>query len=286
MNTSRRTWQARIAASDGCSLDLSQTDIRVLPEGTSVAFKLDLSHCHALRQLPTGLQAGSLVLEDCRSLESLPEGLNVSFLDISDCPQLSEWPHDGRIEAGRLRARNCVGLTTLPPWMKSISQLDLRGCANLSELPDWLQVASWIDVADTGIRELPPQLAAVSLRWKGVPVDQRIAFRPHEIHGREVLEVSNAELRRVMLARMGFERFLAEVEAETLDRDTDAGGERSLLRVKMPDDEPLVCVAVYCPSTGRQYTLRVPPTMATCHQAIAWTAGFEDPSQYQPLIET
>ena len=42
---------------------------------------------------------------------------------------------------------------------------------------------------------------------------------------------------------------------------------------------------VRCPSTGGRYLLRVPPTMKTCRQAVAWTAGFDDPSLYRPLVE-
>jgi hypothetical protein len=54
----------------------------------------------------------------------------------------------------------------------------------------------------------------------------------------------------------------------------------------MKDDEDLVCVSVICPSTGRQYVIRVPPTVTTCHQAIAWVAGFDDPDQYRPVAES
>jgi hypothetical protein len=61
---------------------------------------------------------------------------------------------------------------------------------------------------------------------------------------------------------------------------------RKLLRVPMKGDEDLVCVLVICPSTSRQYILRVPPTMRTCRQAIAWTAGFDNADDYHPLVET
>jgi hypothetical protein len=53
-----------------------------------------------------------------------------------------------------------------------------------------------------------------------------------------------------MLERVGYEQFLRQVEAETLDEDEDAGGPRRLLRVAMGQDEPLVCLAVHDPSTG------------------------------------
>ncbi|MCA9108177.1 MAG: hypothetical protein KDA83_22420, partial [Planctomycetales bacterium] len=114
----------------------------------------------------------------------------------------------------------------------------------------------------------------------------QIAFEPDKITSKQVLAEKNAELRRVMIERMGYLRFSQEVGAKTLDEDTDAGGKRQLLRIEMADDEPLVGLACRCPSTDRQYFLRVPPTIETCHQAAAWMAGFEDPTLYRPQIET
>ena len=77
-----------------------------------------------------------------------------------------------------------------------------------------------------------------------------------------------------------------EAGARTLDRDTDAGGPRQLLHIAIPEDEDLVGLNCFCPSTGRQYLLRVPPSLTTCHQAAAWLAGFDDPDRYHPDIET
>ena len=71
-----------------------------------------------------------------------------------------------------------------------------------------------------------------------------------------------------------------------MDEDHDAGGPRRLMRVPMGNDEPPVCVSVLCPSTGRQYVIRVPPTMQSCHQAVAWVAGFDNPDDYRPMAET
>ena len=70
------------------------------------------------------------------------------------------------------------------------------------------------------------------------------------------------------------------------DRDTDSGGARELLCVEVPGDEPLVCVSVRCPSTGRHYLLRMPPDVTSCAQAVAWTTGFDNPDAYAPLQET
>ena len=268
------------------SLDLNGSDVEELPDGISVQFRLNLANCKRLTKLPEHLSVGSLNISGCTSLERLPDGLAASFLDMSGCGQIESWPKTGSLAAGRLTARDCVGMTELPSWLGRLSQLDLAGCAAVQRLPDWLEVSSWIDVAGTGITSLPHSLDGVGLRWRGVRIDERIAFRPTEISAAEVLGEKNAELRRVKMERMGYDRFLDDANSEILDTDTDPGGERKLLRVELDDDEPLICVSVVCPSTKRLYLIRVPPDTKTCGAAIAWTAGFDDPNDYAPLIET
>lgn len=267
-------------------LNLSRTKLTQLPSDLKVEYMLDLDGCSSLETLPTNLKVGSLVLRDCVSLTALPEGLQVYFLDLTGCSQLESLPQRGSLTFGRLIARGCRRLRELPSWVDDLSQLDLSGCESLSELPPKLRVASWIDIADTEITTLPLGVKKATLRWRGVEVDERIIFRPETITGQEVLKERNAERRRVMLTRMGYDAFLSQVDAKVLNQDEDSGGERRLLRVEMQGDEPLVCLAVYCPSTARQYLLRVPPTIRSCHQAAAWIAGFDDPSLYKPIAES
>ena len=119
-----------------------------------------------------------------------------------------------------------------------------------------------------------------------MPVTAQIAFFPETLKGPDILSERNAELRRVMIERVGFEKFIREVKAEILDTDRDRGGERKLLRVPLEGDEAIVIVSILCPSTGRQYLVRVPPNSRTCHQAVAWTAGFDNPDDYAPIEET
>jgi hypothetical protein len=277
----------RLLAGVRCyELDLKQTAVTSLPSDLTVSYRIDLEGCTGLHSLPEGLKAGSLILRDCAGLEALPEGLDVYFLDISGCTGISQWPRRGSLQVGRLTARGCAQLRTLPSWVTRLAQLDLRDCSNLRELPEGLIVTSWVDVAGTGVRALPASMKGVQLRWRGVSVDDRVAFRPELITADEILAEGNVERRRVLLERMGYDTFLAHANARTLDEDRDAGGARRLLRVPMAGDEDLVCVSVLCPSTGRQYVLRVPPTVTTCHQAVAWVAGFDDPDDYRPLAET
>ncbi len=267
-------------------LSLKGTSIDSIPSTLRVSYRLDLESCTALQRLPAGLKVGSLNLRDCISLAELPEGLDTYFLDVSGCTGLERWPAHASVSVGRLTARGCAQLRELPSWLCRIAQLDLRDCTNLRSLPEGLRVSSWIDVAGTGVTSLPCSLYGVQIRWRGVPVDARIAFLSETITSQEILAEPNAEKRRVMLERMGYQKFLADANAQTLDEDRDAGGPRRLVKVPMEGDEDLVCLSVICPSTARRYVLRVPPTTATCHQAAAWIAGFDDPDQYRPLSET
>lgn len=267
-------------------LDLRGTALTSLPADLRVEYKLNLQDCKNLEELPAGLTAGTLILRGCTALTALPEGLDVCFLDLQGCVRLRDWPERVRVRMGRLNVSGCTGLRALPATLQDLAQLDVSGCTGLRELPAGLRVSSWIDVAHSGITSLPESLRGVRLCWRGVRIDERIAFHPETITVEEILHEPNAEVRRVLLERVGFEWFVLRAGAEVLDTDRDTGGERRLLRIALPGDEDLVCVAVFCPSTGRQYVLRVPPQMCTCRQAVAWTAGFDDAEAYQPLAET
>jgi hypothetical protein len=267
-------------------LILTGTAIATLPDDLQVVQRLDVSGCSRLERLPDNLKVGQLIARDCVALTALPAGLRVAYLDLTGCTSLAALPADLVVRNGQLSLRGCARLKSLPPGIGPLAQLDLSGCLNIAALPPTLAVTAWMDVGGSGLTALPPQLAGVAIRWHGVPIDERIAFRPETLDAREILAEPNAERRRVMMERFGLDRFMRDAKAQMLDQDRDAGGPRRLLRIELPDDEPLVCVSVICPSTQRQYMLRVPPTMQTCRQAIAWTAGFDDPDDYRPAVET
>ena len=268
---------------------LSDTPIEMLPVGLQVRSRLELLLCNRLQSLPAGLKAGSLNLRGCTELRRLPENMDVGFLDLRGCHAFEGWPQMANIRGGRLLLGGCTALRELPNYLQRLSALDVSDCVNLTSLPDQLVVTGWIDIAHSGLRDesaLPPGLRTTQLRWSGVNIDRRIAFHPEQITIDEVLSERNTERRRVLLDRYGLSRFLEDAESERLDADSDPGGPRQLLRIALDDDEPLVALACSCPSTGRQYMLRVPPQTKTCHQAAAWMAGFDNPDDYRPAIET
>ena len=265
---------------------LANSSVEILPPGIRVEHRLDLTGCKRLLALPEGLRTGTLILRDCTALTALPARLEVHFLDLTGCHALASWPESARVSLGRVSARNCRALRGVPTSLGPISSLDLSGCELVETLPENVTVTSWVDLHATRIRRLPDSMRGVRLRWKGVLVPEKVIFAPETMTAAEILAEPNAEVRRVMLDRFGLERFLAGCNSTVRDEDQDPGGQRQLIAVDLPGDEALVCVIILCPSTGRRYMVRVPPATQTCHEAIAWTAGFDNPADYAPVQET
>lgn len=125
--------------------------------------------------------------------------------------------------------------------------------------------------------------------WHGVVVDERVVLRPQELTAQDALWEVDAEVRRVMIERMGMERFLSEANATCIHRHKRG----DLFSVRMPPgrlrseaDKVIRIVRVTDPSTGRIYFLRVPPSIKRADDAVAWTFGFKSRKQYQPIVET
>jgi hypothetical protein len=260
--------------------------LKRVPPGLSVPEKLDLADCTAVEEIPAGLRVGhSLKLRGCTSLRSLPEGLQVPYtLDLRGCTALTALPRGMRVGlAFRDRARP-VGRTRTAGFAGAIvPALRLADCTRLTELPDDIEVGGPIEVAGSALRELPASLAGAQVMWRGVLVPPDVVFHPERLAALDILRQPNAELRRVMLERVGLERVLADAGALRRDDDTDPGGERRLVYVPVLNHCYLVC---QCPSTARRYLLRVPPGTQTCRAAAAWMAGYSDPERYKPIVET
>jgi hypothetical protein len=261
--------------------------IKTLPEDTSVSGQVVIRNCPNLEKLPENLEALSLEITDCPNLQTLPHGIKARYVTLARCARLEKWDDPGIFSLRQLDARQCRNLTQLPPNLSQIDQLDVSGCSQLTSLPPQLSVTEWIDIGGTQIRSLPQSREPYVLRWNGVRIPGRIIFHPETISAAMIFQEKNLEVRRIMLEQMGIDRFIAEANPIIRDQDKDPGGDRRLLYVNMPDDEEdLVVLQVQDPSTGRNYLIRVPPKMQTCHQAAAWIAGFDDPDQYHPIAET
>ena len=122
--------------------------------------------------------------------------------------------------------------------------------------------------------------------WRGVQVPRRVVEAPETLTTREIGDEPNAEVRRVMLERFGFERFMRASGARVVQQD-DYG---KLWRRDLVGDEPLVMVEVENSTpepdgSTKTYMLRVPPTIRTARGAVAWSFGYGSRA-YAPAVET
>jgi hypothetical protein len=102
----------------------------------------------------------------------------------------------------------------------------------------------------------------------GVRVPWWVVEHPDRITIEHINKQDNAEIRRVMIERFGWPRYLAESGAKRLDRrfnDRDQQWEE-VYSVKDGSRRALVCD----PSTGRKYALGVPYEVNTCEQMQNW----------------
>ena len=91
-----------------------------------------------------------------------------------------------------------------------------------------------------------------------------------------------------MIERYGTAKFLEDASAEIIDQDSDSHGPRVLYSLHLPGDENLVMIKVQCNRKDGKvdtYYLRVPPSISTCREAVAWTFGKEI-HEYGPIVES
>jgi hypothetical protein len=122
--------------------------------------------------------------------------------------------------------------------------------------------------------------------WHNTIVTQQIIEQPHTLTPEQIIGESNAEIKRIMLERYGFEEFIRNSNAQKVH--TDSFGtlwKKDLGEGEEGDDRYLAMVEVVCPSTDRKYMLRVPPSMERARQAVAWTFKMTE-AEYMPSIET
>ena len=119
--------------------------------------------------------------------------------------------------------------------------------------------------------------------WHGVHVPEFVIMRPKNITPNRIMVERNTEVARIMIERYGLDNFIRHGDFMFVQSD-DYG---DLYRIEFDNgDEPIVAVHVQDASTDRDYFLYVPPHIRTAHQGVAWTFGYENPTDYQPDKET
>jgi len=154
----------------------------------------------------------------------------------------------------------------------------------------------------------------------GVVVPDYVIESPNEINTEKIESESNSEIRRVMLDRFGWDRYILETNTKPIDK-SEFG---ILYRKEMRGDEPCVMVRLlnrtpsdhggitkqeavkiygevmvhdkigygykliseFPESTKfEEYIHRVPSTIKTAHEAVAWIAGVK-PEAYKPMVQS
>ena len=139
--------------------------------------------------------------------------------------------------------------------------------------------------------------------WHGTRVPAWVIETPaDQLTVAQVNAEPNQEVKRVLLARMGWGRYLRESGATAVQADAygklytiPVDADRTLAVVEVVNGTPEPLHGDYTEDTGyerhddgrwyKRYFLRVPSTMTTAHEAVAWTY-FETPATYAPLTRT
>jgi hypothetical protein len=120
----------------------------------------------------------------------------------------------------------------------------------------------------------------------GVKVERYVVENPGRITVYDIEAERNLEVRRIKIERFGQARYILDSGALEIHQD-ECG---TLFRKELRGDEPLVMVKVVNSTPEpdgslKEYFLRVPPTIQTAHEAVAWTFG-KTSADYAPDQET
>ncbi|WP_342597623.1 hypothetical protein VKI21_06085 [Cyanobacterium aponinum UTEX 3222] len=95
--------------------------------------------------------------------------------------------------------------------------------------------------------------------------------------GKWLLKENNAELRRVLIQAIGYNKLATELKAE----EVDTWAEYTILRfndiIDDIDKQPICLLKMTCPSTNFIHALRIPPDFTSAREAIRWINWGIDP---------
>jgi hypothetical protein len=115
--------------------------------------------------------------------------------------------------------------------------------------------------------------------WHGVRTTEKAIMYPSTLTVADVKEQENAESRRVIVERMGYEKYFNETRAKVIDRDfvdVQVGAGKPMPRVLFQDmfgDRYLLGTDG---STERCYAMPVPNTVNTCRTAHEAICGLDE----------
>ncbi len=231
--------------------------------------ELNLANNH-LTSLPKSignLPSLTTLWVDCNQLVHLPKSIcNLSrlmCLHLND-NQLVDLPKN----IGNLSRLVTLDLSNnqLVDLPKSMENLHCLTQLNLDNNP-------WLDLSS--LQNIPNLKNVFCFKIGGL--SRRYWTKLSEWKPEWLLDEDNAEIRRILIEKMGYEKICAELNATTLD----TWREYTLLKIdglekiydggsEPIDTEPMVLLKMTCPSTVHIHILRVPPEMLSAEAAIVW----------------
>jgi internalin A len=113
--------------------------------------------------------------------------------------------------------------------------------------------------------------------YRGVRLPEEYGqLHPNQWQSQWLLTEENAEVRRVLIQGIGYDRLIQELEA----KEIDSWQEYALLQIDNADVEPICLLKMTCPSTGFIHALRVPPNLSSARKAIGWVNWDIDPEEF------
>ena len=114
--------------------------------------------------------------------------------------------------------------------------------------------------------------------YHGVRLPEKYGkVHPQQWRSEWLLSEDNAEMRRVLIQGIGYQRLCQELAAVELD----TWQEYTLLKIENTVDvEAIYLLKMTCPSTGYVHVLRVPPDVSSAREAICWVNWGIDPEEF------
>jgi hypothetical protein len=108
--------------------------------------------------------------------------------------------------------------------------------------------------------------------WNGVRVDEQIILQPDTLTPEQIATETNAQVRQVMVERVGIERVCQMFKAQCLDKR----GEYELLALNLGDGRIRPYLKMVNSSVGCFHVEGVHPNCKTVQQAINWRGGNQE----------
>ncbi len=211
-------------------------------------------------------------------------GINLNFdFDVDSCSYPEYWANNSCLLDFCITVLNCK--CDLQKW--DILQLLAGNCgwifpyAKICYICDRPRILSFDNEQRLHAEAAPAiQFAdGYSLyAYHGVTLPEKYGhIHPNQWQTSWLLEEQNAELRRVLIQGIGYERIASELGATELD----SFQEYSLLKIdNNVDVEPIYMLKMICPSTGYIHVLRLPPDLKSAREAIRWVNWGVDPEEF------